>query len=82
MKEETFIKNNFDKIVIDASQSGSNEFYYYSLEISDITILSTANDESEQGWGCTLFDHDLMITEEEDLETLIKILKRALVSQK
>ena len=64
MKEETFIKNNFDKIVIDASQSGSNEFYYYSLEISDITILSTANDESEQGWGCTLFDHDLMITEE------------------
>ena len=77
MKEEVFIQNGFEKVTVSAEESGSNEFYYYSLEVGSMTLLSTPNDESMKGWGCSLFDHACMITDENDLLSLIAILNRA-----
>ena len=77
MKEEVFTQNGFEKVTVSAEESGSNEFYYYSLEIGSMTLLSTSNDESTKGWGCAFFDHTCMITDKNDLVSLIIILNRA-----
>lgn len=77
MKEDAFVQNGFEKVTVSATESGSNEYYYYSLEIGSMSLLSTANDESLEGWGCSFFDHTFVITDENDLMSLISILNKA-----
>jgi len=56
---------------------GENDFYYYTLDIGDICLITNADDEAEQnGWEAYIFDSMTMrIKGAGDLEDLICILK-------
>ena len=54
-----------------------DDFYYYSLDIAQIDLLSQANDEVEDGnWKVQILEGGIMISDKEDLIQLIQILKR------
>ena len=73
MTEDIFKELEFERIeVLD-----DGPFYYYTLDIGDICLISNANDEAEkEGWHCSIFDSmTLQIKGEGDLRTLVDILK-------
>jgi hypothetical protein len=80
MKEKDLIKLGFSKQEITPKESGSkNKWHYYTLDVGDICLISNDNEEaSEEGfWAVYFFDVDsLAITDPDDLEQLIIILKR------
>ena len=78
MTEEIFEQLGFTKEIVPPEESGyDNDFYYYSLDIGDITLISNANDDAEEkGWEAYIFDSlSLKIKGAGDLEELVKILK-------
>lgn len=46
MTEEIFEKLGFERTDVPIEESGSNPFYYYSIDIGDICIISNADDEA------------------------------------
>ena len=57
MTEEIFEKLGFERTDVPIEESGSNPFYYYSIDIGDICIISNADDEAEKnGWEAYIFD--------------------------
>jgi Ni2+-binding GTPase involved in maturation of urease and hydrogenase len=78
MTEKIFKKLGFERTDVLMEESGcSNDFYYYSLDIGDICIMSNANDEAtEKGWKAFIFDSNTMlINNPNDLKQLVKIIK-------
>jgi hypothetical protein len=78
MTEEIFEKLGFIKEVVTMEESGNDEdFYYYTLDIGDICIISNADYEAaEKGWEAFIFDSNTMlINNPNDLKQLIKIIK-------
>ena len=78
MTEETFTELNFEKNIVTMEESGNDEdFYYYSLDIGDICIISNADDEAEKnGWEAYIFDSLTMrVKGSGDLEDLVRIIK-------
>lgn len=78
MTEQTFIDLGFERNFVTIEESGhDNDFYYYTLDIGDICLITNANDEAEEeGWYCSIFDSvTCKIKGAGDLEDLIKILK-------
>ena len=78
MTEEIFEQLGFTKEIVPPVESGyDSDFYYYSLDIGDICLISNANDEAEEkGWEAYIFDSlSLRIKGAGDLEELVKILK-------
>jgi len=78
MTEEIFEQLGFEKVVVTIEESGhDNDFYYYTMDIGDICLMSNADDEaSEKGWEAYIFDSlTLKIKGAGDLEELVKILK-------
>lgn len=75
MTEEIFEKLGFEKVV--SEKFSGLEFYYYTLDIGDICIITNADDEArEHGWGAYLFDSMTMqIKGSGDLEDLIRIIR-------
>ena len=61
MTEGIFTELNFEKNVVTPEESGNDkDFYYYSLDIGDICIISNADDEAEKnGWEAYIFDSGL-----------------------
>lgn len=79
MVEEIFKKLGFDIFNETVESSGSEtDWHYYTLDIGDICLMSNASDECEDGsWYVTIFEADsVRIKDENDLETLIDILRR------
>jgi hypothetical protein len=79
MTEEIFQKLGFTKIDQTSIETGSlTDWFYYSLEIGPVYLLSSSSDELKEGkWYCFIFDsEDNLITEENDLVDLVKVLRR------
>ena len=78
MTEEIFKELGFERNNVSIEQSGhENDFYYYTLDIGDICLITNANDDAEkEGWWCSIFDSmTLKINGSGDLEELVKIVK-------
>jgi hypothetical protein len=78
MTEQTFIDLGFERNDVPVVESGDNhDFYYYTLDIGDICLITNADDEANQnGWEVYIFDSMTMrIKGAGDLEDLIRILK-------
>jgi hypothetical protein len=67
----------FERTDVPIEESGSNPFYYYSIDIGDICIISNADDEAEKnGWEAYIFDSLTMrIKGSGDLEDLVRIIR-------
>jgi hypothetical protein len=78
MKEKDIIDLGFEKNIVPIEESGMDyDFYYYSLDIAQIDLLSQANDEVEDGnWKVQILESGITISDKEDLIQLIQILKR------
>ena len=78
MTEEIFEKLGFEKVVVTREEWGcNNDFYYYTLDIGDICIMTNSDDEAiEKGWEAFIFDSmNIKIQGSGDLEDLVRILK-------
>jgi hypothetical protein len=78
MTEEIFKKLGFERTDVPIEESGNDEdFYYYTLDIGDICIISNADYEAaEKGWEAFIFDYNTMnIKGEGDLEDLVRIIR-------
>jgi hypothetical protein len=78
MTEEIFEKLGFEKVVVTMEESGcDNDFYYYTMDIGDICIMSNSDDEAiEKGWEAFIFDSMTMkIKGSGDLEDLVRIIR-------
>ena len=78
MTEEIFEKLGFERTDVPIEESGNDEdFYYYTLDIGDICIMSSADYEAaEKGWEAFIFDSNTMnIKGEGDLEDLVRIIR-------
>lgn len=84
MKENIFTQLGFNKEIVSKEESGGKSgYYYYSIDIGEITLLSCANDEVKKGeWYCKILDYDsIVFKSEEQLESLINILKANCVNK-
>jgi hypothetical protein len=78
MTEEIFEKLGFVKEVVTPENSGlENDFYYYSIDIGDICIISNADDEAaKDGWEAYIFDSlSMRVKGEGDLEDIVRIIR-------
>ena len=78
MTEEIFEKLDFVKEVVTPEDSGlGKDFYYYTLDIGDICIISNSDDEAaKEGWEAYIFDSlSMRIKGAGDLEDLVRIIK-------
>lgn len=78
MTEQTFIDLGFERFDVPIEDSGYDfDFYYYTLDIGDICLITNDDKEAEeQGWECAIFDSmTLKIKGAGDLEDLVRILK-------
>jgi hypothetical protein len=78
MTEQTFINLGFEMNVVHPEESGLNyTFYYYTLDIGDIGLITNASDEADsEGWWCSIFDSmTLKIKGAGDLEDLVRIIR-------
>ena len=78
MTEEIFEKLGFEGVDVSIEESGHDkDFYYYTMDIGDICLISNADDEAEnKGWECAIFDSlTLKIKGAGDLEDLVRILQ-------
>ena len=78
MTEQTFISLGFEMNVVHPEESGLDyTFYYYTLEIGDVGLITNASDEADnEGWWCSIFDSmTLKIKGSGDLEDLVRIIR-------
>ena len=78
MTEEIFQQLGFERVDVSIEESGHDkDFYYYTMDIGDICLISNADDEAEnKGWECAIFDSlTLKIKGAGDLEDLVRILQ-------
>ena len=77
MIEQTFINLGFTRNDIPIEESGDDhDFYYYTLDIGDICLMSNSDDRAEEeGWNVTIFDSDTCVIKGAgDLEDLVRII--------
>jgi hypothetical protein len=77
MIEQTFIDLGFTRNDIPIEESGADhDFYYYTLDIGDICLMSNSDDKAEEeGWNVTIFDSDTCVIKGVgDLEDLVRII--------
>lgn len=85
MKEKVFTQLGFNKEIVTKEESGGKSgYYYYSIDIGDLTLLSCANDELDKGeWYCKILAYNsIVIKSEKHLVSLIETLKSCLVIKK
>lgn len=77
MKEKDLIDLGFERQYVSAEDVGTdNDFYYYTLDIEDLCLISNASDEEK--WKVYIFDYNgFEFTEVETLLNFINILKSA-----
>jgi hypothetical protein len=78
MTEQTFISLGFEINVVHPEESGLDyTFYYYTLDIGDVGLITNASDEADnEGWWCSIFDSmTLKIKGAGDLEDLVRIIR-------
>ena len=78
MTEDIFEKLGFERVEVSAEEAGDQRgFYYYSIDIGDICIMSNSDDEAiEKGWEAFIFDSMTMkVKGSGDLEDLVRIIR-------
>ena len=78
MTEQDIKGLGFKRNKVTPEESGLDyTFYYYTINIGDICLMSNSDDEAiKKGWSCCIFDSMTMeIKGVGDLEDLIRILK-------
>jgi hypothetical protein len=78
MTEEIFEKLGFERVDVSAEEAGhARGFYYYSIDIGDVCIISNADDEAaKDGWEAYIFDSITMkVKGSGDLEDLVRIIR-------
>jgi len=76
--EQELIKLGFEIQPETFKSSGADtDWYYYTLDIGDVCLISNASDEIEEyGWTLSIFDSETCkIGDIADLTTLIRILR-------
>jgi hypothetical protein len=78
MKEQEIIDLGFEVQHETIESSGHDtDWYYYTLDIGDICLITNSNDEAvKEGWEVSIFDFPSCIIKNiGDLKDLIKIIK-------
>jgi len=78
MTEDIFKELGFERVDVSAEEVGDGRgFYYYSIDIGDICLMSNSDDEAiEKGWEAFIFDSMTMkIQGSGDLEDLVRIIR-------
>jgi hypothetical protein len=78
MVEQVLKDLGFERTLVPIEESGCDkDFYYYTLEIGDICLISNADEEAlEEGWKVSIFDFPSMeISNMNELMTLVSILE-------
>ena len=84
MTEKQLINSGFKKEEVSAEEAGTDKgFYYYTLEIGDIDLISNPNDQLVNGqWACYFLNSDeIEIIYAFHLQMLITILKHGLKNE-
>lgn len=81
MTEQDLIKLGFNRVDVDADESGDTPFHYYEwypYEDAFLALLSDSDDEVIDGnWKVILSDDmDIVFDNVDDVKTLMDILKR------
>ena len=72
MQEKNLIQLCFERQYVSAEDVGTdNDFYYYTLDIEDLCLISNASDEEK--WKVYIFDYNGF--EFTDLLQLVKFIK-------
>jgi hypothetical protein len=80
IQEETLKDLGFVSTTVTKEESGNdNDYYYYTLDIGDVCLITNAHDEAvNDGWVVSIFDSMTNnVTNEEDLIALVDIIKRS-----
>ena len=76
---EQYLKDlGFERTIVPMEESGDDrDFYYYTLDIGDITLMSNDDEKAEkEGWNVNIFDFpSVEISDYNDLAALINILE-------
>lgn len=77
LTEQHLIEFGFKRTDVTKEESGEkNDFYYYTLDIGDLSILSSDSDTKED-FHVGLFDYnDLNVYDYETLKELINVLRK------
>ena len=75
MREKDLIQLGFEKEDVTAEDVGTdNDFYYYTLDIEDLCLITNASDEVvDDKWKVYIFDYNGF--EFTDLLKLVKFIK-------
>jgi hypothetical protein len=80
IQEQTLKDLGFVSTTVTKEESGyDNDYYYYTLDIGDVCLITNAHDEAtNNGWVVSIFDSMTNnVTNEEDLIALVDIIKRS-----
>ena len=74
--EKTLKKFGFQKEESYDTADGVPDFYYYTLDIGSITLITNSDDVAKtDGWSVEIFDHgDFIICSKKELKKLINSL--------
>lgn len=78
MIEQALKDLGFKRILVPIEESGDDrDFYYYTLDIGNICLISNDDEEAEkEGWLVSIFDFPSMeISDYNDLAALVNILE-------
>jgi len=78
MKKQDLEILGFQRHLVTMEESGDDrDYYYYDLDIGDITLISNDDEKAEEeGWKVSIFDFpSVEISNYTDLDSLINILE-------
>ena len=78
MKKQDLEILGFQRHLVTIEESGDDrDYYYYDLDIGDITLISNDDEQAEkEGWKVIIFDFpSVEISDYNDLAALINILE-------
>ena len=78
MKKQDLEILGFQRHLVTMEESGDDrDYYYYSLDVGDITLISNDDEKAEEeGWKVNIFDFpSVEISNYTDLDSLINILE-------
>ena len=78
MKKQDLEILGFQRHLVTMEESGDDrDYYYYTLDIGDITLMSNDDEKAEEeGWNVNIFDFpSVEISNYTDLDSLINILE-------
>lgn len=76
MTEQNLIEAGFERVDVSAEESGGDPYYYFNLDIGDLSLITPDSDTITDGeWYVELFNYnDFKITNPVHLAELLQIL--------